>query len=97
MPPAASAPAYPGRGCRGTGCVEAGREVPEAASAFPLPGEDRKVPEAARFVANDPERTPSVHRSTSESAVPKGTTFGRERFGEPTCPNQLLDDLVGAQ
>jgi hypothetical protein len=36
--------------------------------------------------ACDPERTPSVHRSTTKSAVPKGTTLGSERFGEPTCP-----------
>jgi hypothetical protein len=37
---------------------------------------------AARF---DPELTPTVHRSTTKSAFPKGTTFGIERFGEPTC------------
>jgi hypothetical protein len=33
----------------------------------------------------DPERTPTMHRSTTKSAVPKGTTFGTERFGEPAA------------
>ena len=43
----------------------------------------------------DPKPTSSVHRSTSESAVPEGTTL--EASGKSICPDLLLDDLVGAQ
>jgi hypothetical protein len=35
------------------------------------------------WYANDPEPTPSVHRSTTESAVPKGPTVESELFGDP--------------
>jgi hypothetical protein len=49
-----------------------------------------------RWAGFDPELTPSVHRSATKSVVPKGATFGSERFGEPVH-NELLDHLVGAQ
>src|SRR5262245_25255164 len=34
----------------------------------------------------DPEPTSTVHRSTSECAVPEGTTLGSERFGKSIQP-----------
>jgi hypothetical protein len=48
----------------------------------------------ARF---DPEPTSTVHRTTSESAVPESTTLGSERLGKSICPILLFDHLVGAQ
>jgi hypothetical protein len=47
------------------------------------------------MAACDPEPPPTVHRSTSESAVPEGTTLGSQRFGEVDMPDLLLDHLIG--
>ena len=38
----------------------------------------------AVLVSHDPLRTPSVHRSGSESAVCEGTALGSDRFGNST-------------
>jgi hypothetical protein len=60
----------------------------------PLFEEDRSRRAFGSESHHDPELTSTVHRRTTKSAVPKGTT--KQLFGEPTCLDQLLDHLVGA-
>ena len=47
----------------------------------------------------DPQETSSVHRSTSERAVPEGTTQNpwRPAVRETDMPDRLLDHLIGTQ
>ena len=51
--------------------------------------------DAEFFDSIGPLRTWTVHRSTSESAVPEGTT--KRAVREIDLPNLLFDNLVSAQ